>query len=189
MCVTAFWLKMRACFASLALCMLACAASRPNPETTVAAPTPTAESVETSAPAAAPTPRANDAVGRYHLEGVVDAVNLELYADGTFRLHVNGCDYGSLECGRWQKSDGVVKLVPREGANNVFWFAQSSFRAEVSSLVVSRTEQGLHVEGSSAHAGAFVQDWHSGGTCANCGGSEGPTGRSACETPIEPCAN
>jgi hypothetical protein len=180
---------MRAWFASLVLGLVACAGSHPPPESTVRAPDPTNESVETPQPLANPTPRANDAVGRYHLEGEVDAVNLELYADGTFRMRVNGCDYGSLECGRWESNGGVVKLVPKDGAENVHWFAQSSFRAEVKELVVSRTDNGLHVEGATAHAGAFVQDWHTGGTCADCGGSLGPTGRSACETPIEPCSN
>lgn len=168
--------------------MIACAASPPAPET-VTAPAPTSETVETPAPVETPVTRASDAVGRYHLEGVVDAVNLELYSDGTFRLQVQGCDYGSLECGRWESNAGVVKLVPRAGQENVLWFAQSSFRAEVQDLAVSRTEHGLHVEGSSSHAGAFVQDWHTGGTCADCGGSLGPTGRKACDTPIAPCSN
>lgn len=179
---------MKASFASLGLCVLACAASRPSPDT-VTAPAPTSEIAETPAPASSPVARATDAVGRYHLEGVVDAVNLELYADGTFRLAVNGCDYGSLECGRWESNAGVVKLVPNASQTNVLWFAQSSFRAEVQNLVVARTENGLHVEGSSSHAGAFVQDWHTGGTCAECGGGEGPSGRKACDTPISPCSN
>lgn len=180
---------MRAWFACFVLFgLVACAGSKPAPETTVAAPEPTTENVETPAPSGTPTTRANDAVGRYHLEDVPDAVNLELYADGTFRMRVDGCDYGALECGRWESNAGVVKLVPKSGAENVFWFAQSSFRAEVKELAVSRTDNGLHVEGASSHAGAFVQDWRNGGTCATCGGT-GPTSRSACETPIEPCSN
>ncbi len=127
-------------------------------------------------------------MGRYHLPNVVDAVNLEIYADGSFRLGVNGCDYGALECGRWEKQGEGIVLLPKPGAPNVFWFAQSSFRAEVKELAISRTPGGLRVEGASSHAGSFVQEWDSGGTCAVCGGGEGPTGQKVCDEPILPCS-
>jgi hypothetical protein len=175
---------MKPYFLSIALVSFACAGATP-PANQTSAPAPVSEPAATTAPSS-PAPSAS-VVGRYHLADAADEVNLELVSDGTFRMKVYGCDYGNQECGRWQEDAGVVKLVPKSGAPHVLWFAQSSWRAEVKELIVARTADGLHVEGSSSHAGAFAQEWKSGGTCANCGG-EGPSGRHACNEPIPPCS-
>jgi hypothetical protein len=177
--------------ASLLACLACSVTPQPAAVTTAAPTTATPEPGEPPSSSQLPPRNAGpaSAVGRYHLEGEADAVNLELYDDGNFRLGVNGCDYGSLECGRWQQRGGETVLIPRAGAPNVHWFAQSSFRAEVKELRVARTGDDLRAEGSSRHAGPFVQEWKSGGVCAVCGGGEGPTGQRACEDPIPPCAD
>jgi hypothetical protein len=128
-------------------------------------------------------------VALYHLDEV-DAVNLGLYDDGTFRLAVGGCDYGSLECGRWGRDGEKMRLLPRAGRQHVLWFAQSSFMAKVPEIVLTRNAPGgATAVGSSEHAGPFRQDWLPGGTCAECGAQLGPAGRHACDVLIPPCGD
>ena len=123
------------------------------------------------------------ALGIYNL-ATVDATNLELSPDQTFRWGIYGCDFGGGGAGRWEVDGDNVVLLPVAGEDTFTWMANGSFvnateRVELSS---GRFEGEITANGSGP-GGAFAQTWAEGGTCAVCGGMLGPTGQEACEDP------
>lgn len=141
---------------------------------------------QASAPASAPgdaTPAAPDpVVGVYHLSQV-DATNLQLDADGTFRWTIEGCDYGGGQCGRWTK-DAAGEIMLSAGDAELEWSWDGSFKQGMRWLRVSKTSDGVHVEGETTSSEHVRQEWKAGRACAVCGGNLGPTGQSECNDPL-----
>jgi hypothetical protein len=57
----------------------------------------------------------------FHLDGVIDAVNVELRADGTYRASSNGCDVSSSGRGRWEPEGAMLSFLPPAGESSVYW--------------------------------------------------------------------
>lgn len=141
-------------------------------------PTSPAASAPTESTPTAPDP----VVGVYHLSQV-DATNLQLDADGTFRWTIEGCDFGGGQCGTWTKNaSGEIMLSA--GDAELEWSWDGSFRQGMRWLRVSKTADGVHVEGETTSSEHVTQEWEAGRSCAVCGGNLGPTGQNECTDPL-----
>jgi hypothetical protein len=116
--------------------------------------------------------------GVYHLPERIDAADLQLNADGSFRWVVFGCDFGGGDLGRWRSGGDSLTLLPREGRGKLRWFGNAAL-AEVESVTLRASDDGLEVS-----VGDELQTWRAGGLCAICGGGLGPTGVEACDDPF-----
>lgn len=120
-------------------------------------------------------------LGVYHLDGV-DATNLELASDGTFRWGIFGCDFAGAGAGLWRVDGDALVLHPVEGEQSFTWVHDGSFAARMTRLEVRHgdTPEVLEVRGMDD----LEQTWAAGGTCAICGDDwPGPTGTEACDDP------
>jgi hypothetical protein len=141
-------------------------------------PAPGGTSTATPATPAAPDP----VVGIYHLSQV-DATNLELRADGTYRWTIEGCDFGGGQCGYWKKAlSGEVMLSA--GDADLEWSWDGSFKQKMRWLSVTKTADGVRVVGETSSSQKVTQDWKTGRSCAVCGGNLGPTGQKECTEPL-----
>ena len=114
-----------------------------------------------------------------HLVGAVDAVDLSLDADGTFRLFVFACDAAGCSTGVWRNEGDAVVLSPREGEAGFFW-PHSGEPTSVRLVPDSATT----VQAQVASVDGEPQIWASGLICAACCGGLGPAGVYSCADPL-----
>lgn len=130
----------------------------------------------------APDESVTSTFGIWH-RAQVDATNLEIKADGTFRWTIEGCDFGGGDCGVWKAHpEGGIVLRPAAGDTSFEWMG-SGFRDAASALRVTRVGDTVVIRGT---VGGEVRDqkWELGRVCAQCGGTLGPTGQNACDVPL-----
>jgi len=121
--------------------------------------------------------------GVFHHDAV-DAVNLRINDDGTFKWTIYGCDFGASVEGVWTRSGDRIVLRSADGAQ-LDWSNAGSFRFPVDYVEVVAVDGQLDVTGKTNLGGvAFEQTWPSGGVCVACGGQLGPTGQCACADPF-----
>ena len=125
----------------------------------------------------------------YHLDGMVDAVNLALLADGTFHWTIDGCDFFGGDCGVWVPEGSGAILTPNAGVAAFNWVNGGTFAARAVRVTLRPgpagdqvTASGLQLDGQ-----PFKQTWNEGRICAMCGGL-GPTGLQPCSDPLPPPA-
>jgi hypothetical protein len=114
-----------------------------------------------------------------HLTGVVDAMNLGLDVDGTFRLLVDGCDFGDCVVGAWTLVQDAIVLTPGEGESAFDW-PPAGRAAAVRLTRDSPTSLRAEVPSGSFDAGI----WAAGLVCPECCGGLGPSGLHACAGPL-----
>ena len=120
--------------------------------------------------------------GVYHREGLIDAVNVQLNADGTYYGTVCGCDFSGTGRGRWEREGLTLVFLPEEPDRDAL-FDLTDF------LNISELRATLHSGGFTVaqppEYGESPQSWVPGRVCARCGGgSLGPTGLQKCEEPL-----
>lgn len=120
--------------------------------------------------------------GYFHYEQI-DATNLRLEEDGTFRWTISGCDFGGGDEGRWTV-DGDKVLLRSATAAPLTWSHDGSFAFRVDEVELSAGSGTLTAIGRNGGADAFEQTWLAGGACAICGGDLGPTGQCGCADPF-----
>lgn len=113
--------------------------------------------------------------GVYHAENEVDALNVQLNADGTFHATFCGCDYDGAAGGRWRRDDDRIVLLPPAGTETFFWIGVGRVRELRGRL----TPQAILVG-----EGLDAKRWAPGRVCSICGGSLGPTGQRSCPEPL-----
>lgn len=138
-------------------------------------------------------PTGRNTVGTWHLQQV-DATNLEIKSDGTFRWSIEGCDFGGGDCGTWTLDpDGLGIRLNGTREGGFTWSSDGSFKTPVTSLRVTRTNDAsavLVTDPNDASASKPSQRWESGRVCAICGGNLGPTGQQKCSEPLpDVCAS
>jgi hypothetical protein len=136
-------------------------------------------------PAGSPAPAASHPlVGTYNLQAV-DAINLVIEPDGTFRWHIHGCDFFGGDCGTWSASAGGLVLEPRAGAK-LQWVDDVGVSAVQGTLVLQPGPgRGTIVTGTVA-GNSLRQTWNPGRVCATC--REGsPVALHPCDEPVPRC--
>jgi hypothetical protein len=121
--------------------------------------------------------------GIYHLPDKIDAFNIELSKNNTFRWGFYGCDSGANDKGRLTISEGAVFLIPDEGQEYFKWVHGGGIN-EVSQikLTLSKSDKEIIAIGKGTINGVdFEQVWKAGGMCAKC--MIGPWGQESCENP------
>lgn len=113
--------------------------------------------------------------GLFHLPMTVDATNLELLADNTFRWSISGCDFFGGDKGRVSVEADELVLLPAEGASTFLW-NNGELSSRVSEVRLEVSEGGL-IDSQSG------QSWVAGGVCSICGGGLGPSGQEPCGEP------
>ncbi len=132
------------------------------------------------------TPRAEWA-GTYFVPDKVDATNLVLEADGTFRWTIDGCDFGGGDCGVWKRSQPhTIVLLPSPGKTKFNWNGGVGVSAVTEMNVVGDPSGDLVMQISSPGEKPLAQRWKQGRVCAVCGGGLGPTGQKQCTEPVNP---
>jgi hypothetical protein len=114
----------------------------------------------------------------YHLEGSVDAYNIELRPDRTFLTSHNGCDVRGEGHGRWFRDGANLTFLPPPGESHVQWLS-SGLRGKgaVQAVVVD----GGFLVRETGVSGPVDERWVTGRVCAICGaGSLLPTGLTDC---------
>jgi hypothetical protein len=124
----------------------------------------------------------DDLKGFFHLPGV-DATNLRLDEDRTFRWTIAGCDFGGGDSGRWLADHGGIVLLGEGDDESFTWVHQGTFAFPVGDVTLIATEEGLIARLSGRDGSLPEQLWERGGACPECGGSLGPTGQCACDDP------
>ena len=123
----------------------------------------------------------------YHLEGLVDAVNLAVSPDGTFFWTIDGCDFFGGDCALWARQGSGMQLEPVPGKPSFRWVHNGSFGTEVTRITLrpgpgadQATADGVTLTGV-----AFQQLWIAGRICPRCGGL-GPISLYLCPDPLAP---
>ena len=114
--------------------------------------------------------------GALHLAGAVDAIDLSLDADGTFRLFVFACDSGSCSSGVWRTEGDAVVVSPSEGAAGFYWP-----RFQDPTSVRLTPDSATTVQAHAIGVEAEPQTWAAGLICAACCGGLGPAGVYSCD--------
>ena len=114
----------------------------------------------------------------YHLEGRIDAYNIELLSDRTFLTSHNGCDVRGEGRGRWHPDGANLTFLPPAGESHVQWLSSGlRGKSNVPALVI---DGGFLVRETGA-SGPVQERWVTGRVCAICGaGSLVPTGFTDC---------
>ncbi len=140
---------------------------------------PASASPSTAAPPAPVAPVAGPT--RYHLEGPIDVVNLELdEAAGTFRWGVTGCDYRHFDRGVLRREGSELVLTAAPGAT-LTWFHSPGYRNDVDAVRVSVGPTELTAT-ATIRGEPVTQRWPAGATCPECG-EVGPASHHACDAP------
>jgi hypothetical protein len=122
----------------------------------------------------------------FHLEGLTDAYSLGFLDDGIFVLSVFGCDFCSVNGGRWRRESDVIVLEPLDATTPIHWADGSELAVDVTGGTVrTGAAQGtVDVSVVRKQGGTIEQTWQPGRMCAICGGDLGPTGRTVCDLPL-----
>ena len=117
-------------------------------------------------------------VGTYHLDGVIDAYNVQLHEDGSYHGSSFGCDFWDSGRGRWEREGLTLRFLPEseEESADVWW---PWFGGE-KQIVATLHSGGFVVE---EPGGDEQQIWTPGGVCAECGGGLAPSGLDLCDDP------
>lgn len=131
------------------------------------------------------TPRVEWA-GTYFVPDKVDATNLVLEADGTFRWTIDGCDFSGGDCGIWKRSQPhTIVLLPSPGKAQFAWDGREGAGAVTQMNVVGDANGDLVMPISVPGAKPLAQRWKQGRVCVVCGGGTGPTGQKQCTEAVE----
>lgn len=114
-----------------------------------------------------------------YLTDSVDAVNLSLDTDGSFRIFVDGCDYFGCESGVWTLELDDVVLRPPEGAGWVDWPGSPA----APSMRLTRGTDGV-VYSLVDETSDEKLTWERGTICPRCTASPGPGGFCRCAEPL-----
>ncbi len=120
-------------------------------------------------------------------DAALDAVNVSLDADGTFRFLFDECDARATACGVWtSEKDGFVLRSNPNLDTNMFQFfdGQKLVMATSVSISLNAGPGTVKVSGTTGDGSAFATaTWNEGQVCAQCAG-EGPSAVVACTTPL-----
>ncbi|MGB5810798.1 MAG: hypothetical protein WBG86_09725 [Polyangiales bacterium] len=130
------------------------------------------------------TEAAPDLTGIYHLPDRIDAVNLELREDGTFRWMISGCDFFGGSQGVWRGEPGRAVLLPEAGETTFRWIDDVSTvpEREKVELTPGRYEGEMFAVGVTGRDG-YDQRWLRGGLCPICDTLLGPSALEPCDAP------
>lgn len=106
-----------------------------------------------------------------HLPNTVDAYNLAILPNGTFRWNADGCDYGIGGAGLW-KQEADMLVFYASGSKGFHWTTHGWVRE----VLVKSHNSGIQT--TIANTQYEPQIWEPGLVCAQCEGSLlGPTGQ------------
>jgi hypothetical protein len=130
-------------------------------------------------------PEGLELLGLYHLPNMVDAVNLQLAEDGTFRWKIDGCDFEDGDRGRWRAKDEKLILTPMPGKPTFTWVVGLSFGTRLETIELEAGDRTGQMFATGIADGERVdQAWARGGSCVICGGTfGGPSGQERCAEP------
>lgn len=122
--------------------------------------------------------------GVYHREGIVDAVNVQVDADGTYYGTLCGCDFGGTGRGRWEREGLTLVFLPEEPERDALFGLTDLLN--VSELRATLHPGGFTIARPAEYGDIFQsQSWVPGRVCPECGrGSLGPTGLRQCDEPL-----
>ncbi len=120
-------------------------------------------------------------------DAALDAINVSLDADGTFRFLFDECDARATACGVWtsEKDGFVLKSNPNLDTNMFQFFDGKNLVMATSVSISLNSDKGtVKVSGTTGDGSAFATaTWNEGQVCAQCG-REGPSAVVACTTPL-----
>ena len=120
-------------------------------------------------------------------DAALDAINVSLDADGTFRFLFDECDARATACGVWQsQKDGFILMSNPNLDTNTFQFFDGTKLVTATSVSISLIAGvgTAKVTGTTSDGSTFGSStWNEGQVCAKCGG-EGPSAVVACTTPL-----
>ena len=124
--------------------------------------------------------------GVYHQEGVVDAVNVQLNAEGTYYGTVCGCDFSGTGRGRWEREGLTLVFLPEEPEQDALF--ELTDLLNTTELRATLHSGGFTIAQPPEHGDIFQrQSWVPGRVCPKCGGGSyrlGPTGLRQCDEPL-----
>jgi hypothetical protein len=121
----------------------------------------------------------NQLIGWFHRPQKIDAINLEILPDGTFRWHSNGCDYANGDEGLWRQEGNLLVLNSRNGKG--FYWSAGSMTTKVLEVHIKPHGEGIT---TITNRDDSPQLWEFGAVCAQCEGAKfGPTGMPKVCTP------
>lgn len=127
-----------------------------------------------------------DLTGVWH-HAQIDATNLEIRSDGTFRWGIDGCDFLGGDTGVWRTVGVEVELAADAGRTTFAWVDDVSFANQVQWVRLSSPGEGTLTISGSIDGKPFSQQWTRGGVCPTCGGELGPTSKpKLCSDPFLP---
>jgi hypothetical protein len=121
-------------------------------------------------------------VGAFHRDDTTDAVNLELRADGSWRMASDGCDTKGAASGQTVRQGDAWRLVVAENCS-IRWTVDEYSSQNVDELRIVDGEQRpgrLFVSGVRADDSTFSHELLPGGLCPNCA-SMGPSSFYECD--------
>lgn len=117
----------------------------------------------------------------------LDAINVSLDPDGTFRFLFDECDARATACGVWtsQKDGFVLASNPNLDTNTFQFFdGQKLVMATSVSISLVSSEGTVKVTVQTADGATLrTSTWNEGQVCAQCG-REGPSAVVSCSTPL-----
>lgn len=120
-------------------------------------------------------------------DAALDAINVSLDSDGTFRFQFDECDAAATACGVWTSAkDGfLLSPDPRVDSNAFSFFdGKNLIRARSVSISLVPDTGTVKVSGVTADGTFFgASTWNEGQVCAKCG-AEGPSAVVSCSTPL-----
>jgi len=125
-------------------------------------------------------------------DSALDAINVSLDPDGTFRFLFDECDARATACGVWtSQKDGFVLSSDPKLDTNTFQFFDGTKLVRATSVAISLiSDKGtVKITGATADGSTFETSvWNEGQVCAQCG-REGPSAVVACTTPLPVTCN
>lgn len=112
-------------------------------------------------------------IGWFYRPQKIDAMNLAILPNGTFRWHVDGCDYADGGKGLWRQEGDMLVFYSRDGKG--FTWSDGSMRTKVLEVHVKTHSAGILT--TITNRDNTPQLWEFGAVCAQCEGAKfGPTG-------------